>query len=112
MKSLTERLKEFGQRLSFMEGRTKGSNKELEDKVVTIDQYGFLRKEDKEYVAYTVKEIEDSFYFGCTMLTEWLKALDEEGYREEIESKGIKMKLTEKKTNKGRTFYSVSFPEE
>ena len=53
MKSLTERLKEFGQRLSFMEGRTKGSNKEVEDKVVTIDQYGFLKKEDKEYVAYS-----------------------------------------------------------
>ena len=112
MKSLKERIKEFGVNLELMEGRTKGDNKELEGKVVTITDYGFLSGSDGEYVAYIVKEIEDSFYFGGTVLTESLKQLDVEGYRDAIKEEGLRIRLVEKRSNKGRKYFSVEFDPE
>lgn len=112
VKSLKERIKEFGVNLELMEGRTKGDNKELEGKVVTITDYGFLNGSDGEYAAYIVKEIEDSFYFAGTVLTESLKQLDVEGYRDAIKEEGLRIRLVEKRSNKGRKYFSVEFDPE
>lgn len=109
MKSLKERVKDFGANLELMEGRTKGKNEEIADKVVTIVDYGFLSGSEGEYVAYIVKEIDDSFFFGGMVLTEALKQLEAEGYKEAIKSEGLRIRLKEQKSKKGRTYFAVEF---
>lgn len=109
MKSLQERLKDFGGNLGIMEGRTKGECRELEGKIVTIVDYGFLTGSNGEYVVFITKEIEDSFYFGGSVLTQSFKTLDEEGYREAIQSEGVRVKLEEKRSKNGRNYVSVEF---
>lgn len=108
MKSLQERVKELTKKLSIMEGKTKGENCELEDKIVTINDFDII-KGDNDYAVYTVKEIEDTFFFGGMVLTEQLKQLEAEGYKEAIQKEGLRVRLKECKSKKGRSYYSVEF---
>jgi len=109
MKSLKERLKDFGSNLALMEGRTKGDCKELEGKIITISDYGFLTGTNGEYVVFICKEIDDSFYFGGSVLTQSFRILDDEGYRESILTEGVRLKLEEKRSKNGRNYVSVNF---
>lgn len=108
MKSLQERVKELTKKLSIMEGRTKGENCEIENKVVTINDFDIIKGEN-DYAVYTVKEIEDTFFFGGMVLTEHLKQLEAEGYKEAIQKEGLRVMIKESKSKKGRTYYSVEF---
>lgn len=108
MKSLQERVKELTKKLIIMEGKTKGDNSEIEDKIVTINDFDIIRGES-DYAVYTVKEIEDTFFFGGMVLTEHLKQLEAEGYKEDIQKEGLRVRIKECKSKKGRTYYSVEF---
>lgn len=108
MKSLQERVKELTKKLSIMEGKTKGDNSEIEDKIVTINDFDIIRGES-DYAVYTVKEVEDTFFFGGMVLTEHLKQLEAEGYKEAIQKEGLRVMIKESKSKKGRTYYSVEF---
>lgn len=108
MKSLQERVKELTKKLSIMEGRTKGENCEIEGKVVTINDFDIIKGES-DYAVYTVKEIDDTFFFGGMVLTEHLKQLEVEGYKEAIQKEGLRVMIKECKSKKGRTYYSVDF---
>lgn len=110
MKSLKERAKEFSVRLPFMDGREKGDNKDLIGTVSTINAYGFLPNENGEaYCVFTVKERSKTFYFGGEVLTDRLTQLDVEGYREAIETEGLPILMTEKKSKNNRTYTNVEF---
>lgn len=110
MKSLKERAREFSVRLPFMDGRDKGDAKELTGTVNTINNYGFLPNEDGEvYAVFTVKERSKTFYFGGAVLTDRLTQLDSEGYREAIETEGLPILMTEKKSKNNRTYTNVEF---
>lgn len=110
MKELFERVKELNNRSSLMDGKEKGANIEIEDKVVTLNDYEFRKDERGEtYAVYTVKEIENTFFFSGMDLSQKLITLDEEGYKEEIKKQGLPMKLHKLKTKKGREFYTVDF---
>lgn len=110
MKSLKDRAKEFSVRLPFMEGREKGETKELVGTINTIIDYGFLPNDQgNTYVAFIVKERENRFYFGGTVLTDQLAQLEAEGYHEAIISEGLPMLMTEKRSKNGRTYTNVEF---
>jgi hypothetical protein len=118
-KSLQERAKEFEILLPFMEGREKGDFDRIVNSPVTIDNFGFLKDNSegkiKEYVCITIKEDSKNFYFGGHVLTDNLKQLEQDGYREEIETEGLPVEFGKKKSkNKGdngmyNTYTTVTF---
>ena len=114
MKSLMERAKEFDARLPFMDGRIKGATEELMGQISTINEYGFLPNEAGEmYVVFTVKERSGVFYFGGSVLTERMVALDQEGYGDAIRAEGLPILLTKETSKKTKRSYTgvTFFPE-
>ena len=111
MKSLRERAKEFDARLPFLDGREKGDTNEIMGQIITIDEYGFLPNDAGEhYVCFTTRERSNKFYFGGTVLTARMIELDQDGYREAIQSEGLPVLLTLAKAKKGgRTYTNVTF---
>lgn len=111
MKSLKERAKEFSQLLPFMEGREKGETTELIGQVITITDYGFLKKdgEEGEYVAFITAERSNKFYFGGMVLTEQMAQLEAEGYRGAVQSEGLPLLMTTKKSKNGRSYTNIEF---
>ena len=110
MKSLKERAKEFSVQLPFMEGREKGDTKDLLGTVNTITEYGFLPNEKGEvYACFIVKERPKHFYFGGMVLTDQLLKLEQEGYHEAINTEGLPVLMTEKKSKNKMTYTNVEF---
>lgn len=113
MKSLQERAKDLTILLPFMENRTKGDTKDLMNVNVTINQFGFLHDNtdgvDKEYACFTVQGDNEKFYFGGQVLTENLQLFENEGYRKEIEEKGLPVMFTTKKSKSKRDYTAVTF---
>lgn len=108
--NLRERVNELGNNLPLMTGREKGDLKTIENKIVTIDQFGFLKDEkDMGYVVFTVKEVIGEFFFGGSVLTEDLIELEQEGYREEIEKDGLPILLTRKMSKNKREYTAVTY---
>ena len=109
-KSLKERAKEFSVQLPFMDGREKGDAKMLLAQVTTITDYGFLSGDDnKEYVVFITKEHSKLFFFGGVVLTDQIRQLDDEGYRDEIIENGLPMLMTEKRSRNNRTYVNIEF---
>ena len=110
MKSLRDRAKEFSTLLPFMEGKEKGDSAELIGTVNTINNYGFLNNDKGEaYAAFTVRERPNKFYFAGGVLTDRLAQLEAEGYRGAIETEGLPVLMTEKKSKNNRTYTAVEF---
>lgn len=109
-KSLRERARAFSVQLPFMDGKEKGNTDELMGTINTITDYGFIPNEQGEpYVVFCVKERTGKFFFGGTVLTDRMMQLDAEGYRDEIESDGLPMLMTSKKSKKNREYTNVEF---
>lgn len=108
LKDFTRKLNE-GNSIPFMEGRTKGELDEIIDKNVTITNFAFLKNDEGDYAVFVVKEIPDSFYFGGLVITENLKKLEEEGYKAEIEEKGLPVCVRVKKSKNKKTYYMLEF---
>lgn len=109
MKDLRQFTAELSNSLPFMEGRDKGDFKSLLGQKVTIRNFGFMNDEDGDYVCFTVDEDEKRFYFGGMVLTEQMHKMDEEGYREAIESEGLPVMFNEKKSKNKKTYTSVEY---
>lgn len=109
------RLKDFAKKLNegnsikFMEGRTKGELEEIKDKVLTINNFSFIKNEDGEYAVFTVAEIPDSFYFGGLVITDNLKKIEEEGLKEEVEKEGLPVLINQRKSKNKKLYYSIEF---
>lgn len=110
-KSLKERVQEFGNSLPCMLGRTKGELKLLFDEEITITDFGFLTdgKKNTDYACFIVKENKDNFFFGGLVLTNDLKVLEEEGYREEIIQNGLPVRLTNKVSKDHVNYTAVEY---
>lgn len=108
-KSLQERTKEFAVSLPLMENKEKGDFSRLHGSYVTINDYGFMKDDGKEYVAFTIKEDDKFFYFGGQVLTENLQDLDADGYGDEIRKEGIPVFFDTKKSKNKREYTTVEF---
>lgn len=109
--SLLEKAKalESGKGIDFMEGRSKGDMKSILGKEVTIKNYDFItdKKTGDEYPVFIVSEIEDEFFFGGSVLKNFLKSLDEEE-KAELQSVGFKCVMAERKSkDSGRKYVAV-----
>jgi hypothetical protein len=113
MKSLKDRAKEFSILLPFMEGREKGELDRIINTPVTINDYGFLhdnsKGDDKEYVCFTIKEDPQNFYFGGQVLTENMKELEEDGYKDAILEEGLPVLLSKRKSKNKKEYTTVTF---
>ena len=108
-KSLQERTKEFSVSLPIMENREKGDFSRLNGSYVTINDYGFMKDDDKDYAAFTIAEDDKFFYFGGQVLTENLQELDADGYGDEIRKMGLPVFFDTKKSKNGRNYTTVEF---
>lgn len=109
MKSLREKVMELNNERRLTEGREKGENLEIVGKVLTIVDFDIVCEEQKNYAVYIVKELPNLFFFGGMVLTEHLKELEKEGYKEEIQKEGLPIKITTQKSKAGRNYFSVEF---
>lgn len=109
MKTLKEFAKALNNQSEVMVGREKGMTKEIIGKIVTICDYEFLSGDDGEFVVFVCKEIPEFFFFGGKVLTDGIKQCDEHGYGDEIRNDGLKIKLVERKSKKGRDYISVEY---
>lgn len=95
--------------IPFMDGREKGNVKELNDKIVVVVDYGFIRGSDGQFVVFIIKGDETQFYFGATVMSEKFEQFDLED-KKEIQKFGIPLLLTETLNKKGnRTYQSCEF---
>jgi len=109
-KKLQEKVKEFSNLLPFMENRDKGDFEQLIGQAVTIRDFGFLSDNgDKEYVCIILDEDKEKFYFGGQVLTDNMKELEEEGYKEEIQNEGLPVKFDKKISKNKRQYTTVQF---
>lgn len=110
MKDLKARAKEMQVVLPFMDNREKEDLVNLQDKTVTIRDFGFLKDEKGgEYVAFICDEYPKDFFFGGSVLTDDLKTLQDDGYYEAIVKEGLPTKFGEKKSKNNRTYTTNTF---
>lgn len=98
--------------LPFMEGLEKGETQEILGQIVNVDEFGFMNGDDGEYVVFTIKENEDNFFFGSTVVTSAFKQLDANIQPEvlkEILELGLPIKLTERQSKSKRKYIKVDF---
>jgi hypothetical protein len=106
-KSLRERTQELNNNLPFIVGRTKGELEAIKGEDLTITDFGFMEDGDKEYVAFTIKEDPNCFYFGGQVLTNDLKEVEEDGYGDEIRKEGLPVRFGSRKTKDGKKEYTT-----
>lgn len=111
MKTLRERLlSEMSNGLPFMEGKEKADN--ILGENLHIMDYGFLTGDDGEFIAYTVEEYPENFFFGGSVLTERFKHIESVFTEDEIAellNEGIEIKLVQKTSKNKRKYVSVEF---
>ena len=98
--------------LPFMEGLDKGETAEILGQTVNVIEYGYMNGDDGEYVVFIVKENEEHFYFGSTVVTSAFKQLDATIQPEvikEILELGLPIKLSERQSKTKRKYIKVDF---
>ena len=108
--SLKEKLsnKGNGGGIAFMDGANKGDMSEIIGRNVTITDFDFIKGENGEYVVFTVKEVENTFFFGGKVLTEDLSGLSLSD-RAELRENGLPVLFEEKKNKAGRKYTGVTY---
>jgi hypothetical protein len=98
-----------GNGIDFMDGRTKGDVKSLNDQTVTVIDFAYLTGDDGAYIVFIIKEDKEHFYFGASVMTGNFQEFTADEV-EEIKAVGIPVKLYEKKNKKGnRTYQAIEF---
>ena len=88
------------------EGRERGEN--IFDKAITIKNYLICTsKENGTYAEYVIEEDNTHFFFGGSVLTNLLAKIEADGQKDGVKENGLKVKLTKKKSEKGRDYVAV-----
>lgn len=98
--------------LPFMEGLDKGETSELLGHTVNVIEYGYMNGDDGEYVVFLIKENEEQFFFGSTVVTSAFKQLDatiQPEVLKEILELGLPIKLSERQSKSKRKYIKVDF---
>lgn len=98
--------------LPFMEGLDKGETSELLGQTVNVIEYGYMNGDDGEYVVFLIKENEEYFFFGSTVVTSAFKQLDatiQPEVLKEVLELGLPIKLTERQSKSKRKYIKVDF---
>lgn len=112
-KSLKDRAVELSVNCLLMNGRDKGELDKLIGEVVVIRDFDFLTdsENNKEYVVFIIEEDDSKFFFGGTVLTDKLKELENDDYKEEIIKDGLPCLFGKKepKDKKKQAYTTVEF---
>jgi hypothetical protein len=109
-RSLRELVKGMQNSLPFMEGCEKGDQDDIIGEIVTVKDYGFMKNDGGQYVAYVVAEYPDHFFFGGSVMTDYMEKIEELGMHDAVCAEGLPMLLTKKKAkDSGRTYTSAKF---
>ena len=98
--------------LPFMEGLDKGETSDLLGQVVNVIEYGYMNGDDGEYVVFLIRENEEQFFFGSTVVTSAFKQLDatiQPEVLKEILELGLPIKLSERQSKSKRKYIKVDF---
>jgi len=113
-KSLKERAAQLSATLEIMEGRDKAEMDNLIGQHVTINDFDFLAGDKGEdFAVFTIAEMPQVFFFGGGVISDHLKTLENDGYKDAIKVEGLPVKF-EKKKSKNNRFYvnAILFPED
>ena len=87
------------------EGREKGEN--IFDKAITIKNFLICSGDNGTYAEYVIEEDNTHFFFGGSVLTNLLAKIEADGQKDGVKENGLKVKLTKKKSEKGRDYVAV-----
>ena len=99
-----------GKGIPFMEGREKANLKDVLDRKLHIDDFGFIKGEEGEYAVISFAEDKDYFYFANAIVTDALKKIKEDGKSEEL--KDVAVVFTLRMSNKNREYVAIEFIED
>lgn len=98
MNSFNEKIKSFAAPSKLMVGKEKATCEELENKIIEVIDYDFVKGSEGEYV---VLALNDGKYVSCsTTITEFFKKVDKAGLYNDVVLNHIKMKILKKKSKK------------
>lgn len=113
MLDLKSRAMELSAGCELMIDREKGDMDKLIGTPVVINGYDFLTDSEKgtPYVVFTIHEDDAHFFFGGTVLTDKMKKLDNEGYRDAVETEGLPVLFgkNQPKDKKKKSYTTVTF---
>ncbi|NCC78975.1 MAG: hypothetical protein EOM07_05155 [Clostridia bacterium] len=102
--------------VAFMDRREKAEL--ILDETLLVDDFGFIKGEDGEYVVLSTKDYPKFFFFGGSVVTQKFKELIDgenlDDIKEKLEAEGLPTLFTKKTTKKGNRSYTtcVFYPEE
>lgn len=105
LRNFTNKLKN---KLEILEGKEKGDKRDILGKVVTISNYGFIKSKDGVYAVFTTRE-DNKFYNASSLLTDYLKQIEENGGHDDVVNEGLPILLTEKVSSSNRKYIDVEF---
>ena len=94
----------------FMEGREKGDKAEILGKPLHIEDFGFINGQDGKFAVMLFSEIPDKFFFGNSIVTEMLQAVERDDMRKGLRECTITFKERVSKETK-RTYIAFDIDE-
>lgn len=100
--------KKFKKSIDFMEGCERADLADLcTGEKYHIEEFAFLSGENGEYAVFTVKENENIFYFGNSVVSDVLKQVEMDNMSEELRSVGVVFEKVVSK--KKREYIAIRF---
>lgn len=113
LKDLRNKAEKMTAGIEFMEDRDKGEMSSMLNLPLTIIDYGFLEGDDGEYSVLLFEGEDKHFFFGGNVITDHLKALDNEGYGDIIRKEGLPVTFESKKSKNNRWYTdAILFPDD
>lgn len=98
--------------LPFMEGRTQLDVDKILGQTVTVEEYGYLRGDNGDYVVLVLEEYPQFFMYGASVVTQAFKELDEmltPKEKEEVLKEGLTFSIEERKSKNKFTYHKITF---
>lgn len=92
--------------LPLMEGKEKGEINDF-NRIYTINDFDFMKGDKGDFAVFTIKETQNHFFFGATVLTDKLKTLQNTFTPDELAfvlQHGITVKFGKKRGRSGFTY--------
>ena len=100
--------KKFKKSIDFMDGRDRAELADLcTGEKYHIEEFAFLNGENGEYAVFIVKENDNLFYFGNSVVSEVLKQVETDNMSEELRSVGVVFEKVVSK--KKREYIAIRF---
>lgn len=113
LQDLKNAVKQTQANSEIMEGRDKGDMSAILNLDLTIIDYDFLSGDNGEYTVLLFQGEDKHFFFGGKVITDLLKELDTGGFKETIQTEGLPVQFSSKKSKKGRFYTNATlFPNE